>query len=402
MGLFADHPLLTLAVTLFAIVYTYFKWSFKYWPCRGVVVPFEPIFPFGNFGRFFTRTKGHTDIANENYWVLKKLGLPYGGNYFITAPQLIIVDPDIVRLIMASEYQHFESRGIYCNVEKNPLSRNIFNIHGARWKYLRANLTPTFTSGKMKMMFHTLIDYGHNLVENIAECSKNQAPIDIKEQLGKFSTDVICSCAFGMEYGNCNELNAKEITDYVFSLSLIGRLYQSFGTVFPNAARTLGLEPMDKKAIDFFMNIFRSNIAFREKNNYKRNDFLQLLLGVQQKSKEDGSQSPITFEEVVAQAAFFFVAGFETSATTMTFTLYELAKHQDIQMQVRAEIETVVKQHDGNITYDAIQEMKLLKCVVDGEFWKYMYIYMNIWLWFVVFRGFKDVPTRRGITTHMY
>lgn len=59
--------------------------------------------------------------------------------------------------------------------------------------------------------------------------------------------------------------------------------------------------------------------------------------------------------------------GFETSATTMTFCMYELAKSPKIQSQVVEEIDRVLQQHDGNITFTSVSEMKYLDACVDGE-----------------------------------
>ena len=70
---------------------------------------------------------------------------------------------------------------------------------------------------------------------------------------------------------------------------------------------------------------------------------------------------------LAAQAFVFFVGGFETSSTTMTFCLYELSLHQDIQDRLREEIDVVLQKHDGKLTYEGIQEMEYLDKVVSGK-----------------------------------
>ena len=70
---------------------------------------------------------------------------------------------------------------------------------------------------------------------------------------------------------------------------------------------------------------------------------------------------------IAAQAFVFFAAGFETSSTTMTFCLYELACNPDIQKKLRKEIDSVLKTNDGKITYEAIMDMEYLDKVVNGK-----------------------------------
>ena len=69
----------------------------------------------------------------------------------------------------------------------------------------------------------------------------------------------------------------------------------------------------------------------------------------------------------LGQALFFLIAGYETSATTLSYALYELALHPEIQQSLRAEIMRVLNKHNGQLTYDGIQEMAYLDMVVSGE-----------------------------------
>lgn len=69
---------------------------------------------------------------------------------------------------------------------------------------------------------------------------------------------------------------------------------------------------------------------------------------------------------VAAQLHVFFAAGFETSSTTMSNALYELAQYQSIQDEVREEIKKVLNVTDGAITYESIKEMIYLDKVFKG------------------------------------
>ena len=59
----------------------------------------------------------------------------------------------------------------------------------------------------------------------------------------------------------------------------------------------------------------------------------------------------------MAQALAFLVAGYDTSGSILSFALYELALHPEIQQSLRAEILQVLSTYDGNLTYDGIQNM---------------------------------------------
>lgn len=74
----------------------------------------------------------------------------------------------------------------------------------------------------------------------------------------------------------------------------------------------------------------------------------------------------LTEPQVVAQSVLFLIAGFETSSTLLTFTCYELAINQTIQIKLREEICSVLSRYNGKCTHEAMQEMPLLDMVLMG------------------------------------
>lgn len=75
----------------------------------------------------------------------------------------------------------------------------------------------------------------------------------------------------------------------------------------------------------------------------------------------------MSFNELAAQAWVFYAAGFETSSSTMSFCMYELARNPECQRKVQEEIDAISKKYNGEITYDSLAEMKYLENCIDGK-----------------------------------
>jgi len=68
---------------------------------------------------------------------------------------------------------------------------------------------------------------------------------------------------------------------------------------------------------------------------------------------------------------YFFAAGFDTSSTTTSNALYELALNQKIQDNLRKEIDKIYTKHDGELTYDIIKKMNYLDKIFKETLRKY-------------------------------
>lgn len=75
----------------------------------------------------------------------------------------------------------------------------------------------------------------------------------------------------------------------------------------------------------------------------------------------------VNIEFAAAQAFVFFAAGYETSSSTITYCLYQLALNPEIQETVRLEIKSVISNYD-DLNYDSIAEMSYLHKVLFGKY----------------------------------
>uniref|UniRef100_A0A1I8PKJ4 Cytochrome P450 n=1 Tax=Stomoxys calcitrans TaxID=35570 RepID=A0A1I8PKJ4_STOCA len=141
----------------------------------------------------------------------------------------------------------------------------------------------------------------------------------------------------------------------------------------PGIAKRLHMKLFRDDMTKYFLELVLHIMEQRLENNIKRKDFMDLLIELKAQDKDvlkaeckaiDLSRG-LTLEQITAQLFSFLIAGFETSSTTMSFCLYELACHQDIQQQLRQEIVNTLKENQGELTFEAIQAMGYLDQVIS-------------------------------------
>ncbi|CAD7079477.1 unnamed protein product [Hermetia illucens] len=359
-------------ISIVSVTFIYFKKKFSYWKDRGVNYV-EPTFPLGNL----SFRKAHFKDFIINVYQHKNKS-PFVGAYILTKPIIIPTSLDLIQNILVKDFSNFHERGGYSNEVDDPLSAHMFSVDGEKWKSLRTKLSPTFTSGKMKFMFPTVVEVANRFNATLADIVKpTGSELEVRDLLARFTTDVIGSCAFGIECNSLKDPNSafRYYGRKIFEDSPIGPATALLVLQFPDLARKLHVSLLRKEVSDFFMNTVRETIDYREKNNVKRNDFMNFLVQLKNgKSVDDESSKEInklTMEEIAAQAFLFFAAGFETSSTTMTYSLYELALNPDIQEKARQEIRNILAKHEGELSYEAVQEMTYIDQIISEALRKY-------------------------------
>nr|QZM07481.1 cytochrome P450 monooxygenase CYP6TC1 [Lasioderma serricorne] len=341
-------------------IYLYItNYSYNYFKRKGI--PYiQPTFPFGNGWELFSGKKHSTFIFKEFYDVFKKMGAQIGGIYTLTSPTLVTIHLDIVRTIIVKDFDYFNSAGGYYNEEVDPLSANMLNLHGEKWKTIRSKLTPTFTSGKMKQMFDLVKKATEPFERYLDSYIARKEPVEARNLFSLYTVDSIGSCVFGLDCNSFEDQNHQFLKMGQRAMQFKGiQIAKSFFAFsFPDLAKRFRIKLTPDEVEEFFYGIVRKTIDVRRKTETERKDFIQLMMGLL-----DGKQ--VNFAEVVAESFLFFIGGFDTSATTGSFALFELAMNQEIQDRARNEVMEVIRKNGGELTYDAIQDMKYVEQVID-------------------------------------
>lgn len=376
-------------LTLFA-VWFYVRYEQTYWKRNDLKTP-PYHFLVGHSLPRITKEKSVWELF-DGYYQTYKRSADMIGLYLLTEPSVLLFDLDLIKRVMITDFDVFTTRGVYVNEKDDPISAHLFSIGGDKWRNLRKKLSPTFTSGKMKTMFPTIVALSNNFCSSFEEIvANNPSGFMIKDVTSRFTTDVIGNCAFGIE---CNSLSDPQnqfrtMGDKFFRRSFVRSLSQLFMVNFPAFSNRIGLKSTPEDVSEFFTQTVVDTVKYREENKVNRKDFLDLLLKIR---NDESEANQLTIQEIVSQSFIFFVAGYETSSSTMMFCLFELAKRPEIQSLARKHIVEVLKKHDGELTYECLQDMDYLDKVVYGQLWWTSFTYAFANLLSITFRNASKIP----------
>ncbi|KAF7395383.1 hypothetical protein HZH68_009433 [Vespula germanica] len=357
------------AVTL--ALYYYLTSTFNFWKERGVAGP-RPYPLVGNIARTMFGKISMGDYLKELYDKPEFKNEPLIGIFTRRTPILIVKDPEMIKDVLIKDFSKISDRGITVFEKIEPLSQHLFSLEPKRWRPLRVKLSPIFTSGKLKEMFNLILECGNHFENYIEKLVAKDEPIECRELTAKFTTDVIGSCAFGLEMNSIGDEDSefRKMGRSIFAVNFLNVLRNRLRNAAPKVYKFIGYILRRDKVTKFFQELVVNTINYRKEHGIVRNDFINLLM----KLKDDPEKLngiELTDDLLAAQVFVFFLAGFETSSTTMSNALYELALNPAVQDKLRQEIHEEYKTHGETLKYENIKEMTYLDQVFRETLRKY-------------------------------
>nr|QST15047.1 CYP360A7 protein [Diaphanosoma celebensis] len=348
--------------------YMLYRWgteNFDFFSKQGIPGP-KPIPYVGNMWGVWKR-----NFITHDLELAEKYGRVFGC-FDGTVPNLFITDADFVRSVLIKDFPHFINRRLF--EFKTKYFRKIVSlIRDEEWKEVRSAISPTFTTGKIKKMSILIKKCATELAEKIAVISKKDGKIDAKKVFSTFTMDVISKCAFGMTIENLGEKDDPFMKNaqVVFSPPVNKSPVILLPFVFPKLASLIGEKYLISKEFSFFFDLLINVVNDRANTKEEYHDFIQVATdSIMEITKESNGTTVPAFtreevdEIVIAQASIFLLAGFDTTASTLTHTCYLLAKHPDIQEKLYEEIVSKIEKH-GEVCHEMILDFPYVEQVIN-------------------------------------
>jgi len=299
---------------------------------------------------------------------------------------LLTSDVELAKDVMVKEFNNF------CNRRPNGFPNNgeisdymMTVLKDDQWRRVRSLLTPTFSTGKLKLMFQSIGDCSKLFVKNLQKHADDDTDFEAKVTCGWFTLDVIARAAFGIEVDSQNNPDgeyakaAKGIINVNFKDP---RLWISLmcPKLYPLIKLT-GYSIINHSSMKFFEKVMDKIIETRqEEGQTERQDLMQLMINahsdeydmdevkkeveqdgitLEETTKETTKKKGLSKQEILAQGFIVFLAGYDTTSTATSLFLYNMAVHPDCQQKLQQEIDGIMQGRD-NITYNDLKEMVYL------------------------------------------
>lgn len=210
-------------------------------------------------------------------------------------------------------------------VAQGVFGENLFTSDGENWQRLRITLQPAFQAQRLNAQVQLIVDQTQSMM---ASWQVGQV-IDLAPALMDLTLGITTQILFGQD------LRQTAAADSLLSfLELFSELISSFPL-------PLWLPTPQHLAIKYhFRNgnrYFKALVAERQQSGQDYGDVLSLLIQAQ-----SNAESRLSDQQICNEVSNLFAAGYEVVSYTLTFTLYLLSQHPEIEARLRQELEQVL------------------------------------------------------------
>ncbi|KAK4883038.1 hypothetical protein RN001_006357 [Aquatica leii] len=352
--------LILFIISLVFIIRLFFQTRYDYWKKRNI--PFcKPTLLVGSFGSVLTLRTAISNICQKLH--NDYAGYRYIGFFDMWKPAILVRDPEIIKSMLVKNCHSYRNL-VQVEHEVDPImALNPFVIYGNEWRSVRSSLTSQFTSAKIKPMTSNFLLVNKKLVDYIKKQTEVSKALDVRQLSNRYTGENVMINAFGLEGRSFEDKypDSFKVGEQFCSKSKLVQFGQTMAMLCPKIARILKVTFLGNPISGLFKNIILDALKYRNINNITRKDFLGYLNEMRAKS----APFYVSDDEIVAHAFTYFLDGYETSALTLAYALFELSQNSDVQNKAREEINEVLNKHDHVLSYEAAQEMIYLDNVIS-------------------------------------
>ena len=276
-------------------------------------------------------------------------------------PMLICSDTSWIEKLLKS--QNLIVKADFYFFLHNWLGTGLLTSTGSKWRARRKMITPAFHFSILKEFLNIFQEQSMLFVSNLREFADKTYPIDIQAHVKLLTLDIICETAMGVKVA-AQKSSHSEYVKAVLKMNFYFYKRSRRPHLWPNFMMRLtqfGREYLRDLNIihSFTKKVILSRIAkhsHAEGANSGRKVFLDILLDAYAKGDID-------LDGIREEVDTFMFEGHDTTASSISWTLYLLSLNQDVQRKVQAEVDAAWKADDKSLE-NVLANLNYLECVI--------------------------------------
>jgi cytochrome P450 len=264
----------------------------------------------------------------------------------------LVNHPSLVKQVLIDTNRSFNKNSSIYNRFRNAFGNGLVVAEGERWKRQRKLMQPMFSLSAIKHFFDHMVGAATEMTDRWAVPCKNNEVFDIADEMSHVTLEIAGRSFFHNGFDRVRDQImhwVRVINHYSAKppLPIVSNIW------FPSPTN-LRLKIVLKKFHAFLREMIESR-----RTGEQQKDLLSILLH----TKHEESGDAMTDLEVMEEVLGMIIGGHETSSAALTWTLYELHRHPEIQKRLHEEIDAVVG--DRPLTADDIPHLTFARMILD-------------------------------------
>lgn len=239
-----------------------------------------------------------------------------------------VTDPELLHQILTTDSRIWHKSVVYKGILADYLGNGLLVSDGDFWRRQRKLMQPTFHTKRISAYAEIMVDYTQRMLGQW----QTEQVLDVDAEMMRLTLFIVGKTLFDADLKDESAKITTALGNMLHDIMDEARSLIHLPDWIPTPLRI-----RKQRTIQMLEDVIMPIIEERRESLEDRGDLLSMLLMAQ-----DDDGSGMTDEQVKHEALTIVLAGHETTANALTWALYLLSQHPEIESTLHEEIDSVL------------------------------------------------------------
>jgi cytochrome P450 len=295
---------------------------------------------------------------------------------FFGRGSFILNTPDAIKHVLVDNYENYTRTRFAMRVLRPIVGEGLLVAEGRPWKHQRRTLAPAFTPRAVTTLIPHMVSATDETIAKLKTVSNG--PVDLREAMQRMTLEIAGRTMFSFGMDRHGPALRDYVTEYGDRMARPKFLDMVFPLNWPTP-QDFARRRFRKRWTKFIDMLMAERRAAGKREGAPLRDLFELMLD----ARDPETGQAFTEEQLGDEVATMILAGHETTATALFWSLYLLALDPSVQEELAAEVRAA----NGNFDLD---RLKFTRAVLDET----MRLYPSV---FLIARAAEQPDTIAGM-----